>query len=208
MVLPYGPRMTRKWPLFIVVLMLSFGVVVALGSQRSGTGSGNRAGDTTRLDTTRLDPGERTTTGDGRVSFTAPKGWTAGPCPPRGDANCVRLSPRGGAEGDAVTVLASERNQVEGSPMDLLLVDDPSLAVQDPSIERLTLDGAKAVRMDLAALGGDPGWEGEPGVQDVTVYGDLPGGTHNLLVTCSHDQLVAEMRAGCDLIVESLRFPR
>ncbi|WFF03516.1 hypothetical protein [Micromonospora sp. WMMD964] len=195
--------MTRKWPLFIAVLMLSFTVVVALGSRRSGTGSAPRAGDTTRLG-----PGERTTTGDGRVSFTAPKGWTAGPCPPRGDANCVHLSPRGAAEGDAVILIASESNRVEGSPMDLLLVDDPSRAMQNPSVERLTLDGAKAVRMDLSALGGGPRWDGEPGVQDVMVYGVLPGGTHNLMVSCGHDRLAVEMRAGCDLIVESLRFPR
>ncbi|MGW0217142.1 hypothetical protein ACWDXH_22405 [Micromonospora chokoriensis] len=195
--------MTRKWPLFIVVLILSFGVVVALGSQRSDTGSAIRAGDTTRLD-----PGERSTTGDGRVSFTAPKGWATSPCPPRGDGNCVHLSPSGAAAGDAVIVMASESNKVEGSPMDLLLVDDPSVAVQDPSVERLTLDGAKAVRMDLAALGGGPRPSDLPGVQDVMVYGTLPGDTHDLLVTCSHDRLVAEMRAGCDLIVESLRFPR
>ncbi|MDG4779819.1 hypothetical protein O7614_09210 [Micromonospora sp. WMMD961] len=207
--------MMRKWPLFIVVLMLSFGVVVALGSQRSSTGSATRAGDTPRPD-----PGERTTTGDGRVSFTAPKGWTTGPCPPRGDANCVRLSPRGAAEGDAVIVMANERNQVEGSPMDLLLADDAFLGAQSPSIERLTLDGAKVARMDLSALptpAGPPGdsaadadpWSsGLPGVQDVLVVGVLPVGTHSLLVTCGHGRLVAEMRAGCDLIVESLRFPR
>ncbi|MEV1157574.1 hypothetical protein AB0J27_19470 [Micromonospora chokoriensis] len=104
--------------------------------------------------------------------------------------------------------MASERNQVEGSPMDLLLVDDPPLAVQDPSVERLTLDGAKAVRMDLSALPSAPSPSDLQGIQDVLVVGVLPVGTHNLVVTCSHDRLVAEMRAGCDLIVESLRFPR
>ncbi|MFG1868172.1 hypothetical protein [Micromonospora arborensis] len=197
--------MMRKVLLFGVVLVLSFSVVVAVGNQRSSTGSQTRAGDTTRLD-----PAERTTTDDGRVSFTAPKGWMARPCLPSAGPGCVQLSPGGASEGDTVSVMTTTPNPVEGTPMDLLLIDDPALMVQDPSIERLTLDGAKVVRMDVADVPTGP-WSSDaalPGVADVMVVGILPGSTDQLLINCRHDRLAVEMRAGCDLIVESLRFPR
>ncbi|MET8203628.1 hypothetical protein [Micromonospora taraxaci] len=196
--------MTRKWPLFIAVLMLSFGVVVALASQRSGTGSATRAGDTTRLD-----PGERTTTADGRMGFTAPKGWTARPCLPHRDPGCVQVSPKDAEEGDTVTMMAFASNSVEGTPMDLLLIEDPAIMPPDPSIKRLTLDGAKAVRMDLSKLpsGPMPSTATLPGVEDVMVYGIVPGSTDQFIISCGHDRLAAEMRVGCDLIVESVHFP-
>ncbi|MCX5070584.1 hypothetical protein OOJ91_32590 [Micromonospora lupini] len=120
--------MMRKMLLFGLVLVLSFSVVVILGRRGVINGSTARSGSTTALD-----PGERTGTADGRVSFTAPKGWTTGPCPPREDPDCAQLSPRGAAGGDTVTVLTSPANTVEGSPMDLLLIDDPAILPPDPS---------------------------------------------------------------------------
>ncbi|MEU4337431.1 hypothetical protein AB0F59_22750 [Micromonospora lupini] len=197
--------MMRKMLLFGLVLVLSFSVVVILARRGVNNGPAARSGSTTALD-----PGERTGTADGRVSFTAPKGWTTGPCPPREDPGCARISPRGAAEGDTVTVLTSPANPVEGSPMDLLLIDDPAIMPPNPSMERLTLDGAKAVRMDLSELapGPLPNTATLPGVGDVMVYGVVPGSTDTFMVDCRHDRLAVEMRAGCDLIVKSLRFPR
>lgn len=106
--------------------------------------------------------------------------------------------------------MVTPANPVEGTPMDLLLVDDPALMVQDPSIERLTLDGAKVVRMDMSNVPTGPWSDGAalPGVADVMVFGIMPGSTDQLLIDCRHDRLAVEMRAGCDLLVESLRFPR
>ncbi|GAA2187607.1 hypothetical protein GCM10009848_25380 [Micromonospora lupini] len=191
--------------LFGVVLVLSFSVVVILARRGVNNGPAARSGSTTALE-----PGERTGTVDGRVSFTAPRGWTTGPCPPREDPGCAQISPRGATEGDTVTVLTSPANSVEGSPMDLLLIDDPAIMPPNPSMERLTLDGAKAVRMNLSELapGPLPSTATLPGVEDVMVYGVVPGSTDTFMVDCRHDRLVAEMRAGCDLIVKSLRFPR
>ncbi|MET8083276.1 hypothetical protein [Micromonospora sp. NPDC005237] len=197
--------MMRKLLLFVGVLALSFGAVVAFVNWRSTIGQASRSEDTTPLK-----PGERTTTADGRMSFTAPAGWTARPCPPLEDPGCLQVSPKAGGEGDIVLVMAFARNPVEGTPMDLMLVDDPAVVPPDPAVQRLTLDGAKAVRLDSFKLPQRPvpSMTELPGVDDVMVYGVVPDSTDEFMITCRHGVLpAAQMRAGCDMIVESLRFP-
>jgi hypothetical protein len=110
-----------------------------------------------------------------------------------------------------VMLVTTEPNPVEGSPMDLFLVDDPAVVPSDPAVRRLTLDGAKAVRLDAYKLPPGPmaNMEEFPGVQDVMVFGVIPDSTDEFMIMCRHGVLpAAQMRAGCDLIVESLRFPR
>lgn len=188
------------------VLALSFVAVVTFANWRSTTGPASRADDTTALQA-----GERTPTADGRMSFTAPAGWTARPCLPRTELDCTQISPKAGGEGDSVMLLTTEPNPVEGSVMDLLLVDDPAVVPSHPAVQRLTLDGAKAVRLDAYKFPPEPmaNMEGLPGVDDVMVYGVIPDSTDEFMISCRHGVLpAAQMRAGCDLIVESLRFPR
>jgi hypothetical protein len=194
--------MLRRLLLFVGVLALSFGAVVVFANWRATTGSDDPAA---------LKSGERTTTADGRMSFTAPAGWTTRPCPPRSEPDCTEVSPKAGGDGDSVMLMTTEPNPVEGSPMDLLLVDDPAVAPSDPAIQRLTLDGAKAVRIDAYKFppGSMASMEGLPSVPDVMVYGVIPDSTDEFMIRCRHGVLpAAQMRAGCDLIVESLRFPR
>ncbi|MGV9211912.1 hypothetical protein ACTFTM_08625 [Micromonospora sp. RB23] len=196
--------MMRRVLLFVSVLALSFSAVVVFANWRATTGSN---------DTAALEPGERTSTADGRMSFTAPADWTARPCPPRGEPDCTQISPKAGGEGegDLVMVMTTEPNPVEGSPMDLFLVDDPAVVPSDPAVQRLTLDGAKAVRIDAYKLPPGPmaNMDEFPGVHDVTVFGVIPDSTDEFMIMCRHGVLPAtQMRAGCDLIVESLRFPR
>ncbi|WP_435205930.1 hypothetical protein [Micromonospora sp. bgisy143] len=194
--------MMRKLLLFVGVLALSFGAVVVFANWRATTGSEGTAA---------LKAGERTTTADGRMSYTAPAEWTARPCPPRGEPDCTQVSPKAGGEGDIVMLMTMEPNPVEGSVMDLFLVDDPAVAPTDPAVQRLTLDGAKAVRIDSYKFPPEPmaNMEGFPGVADVMVYGVIPDSTDEFAIMCRHGVLpAAQMRAGCDLIVESLRFPR
>ncbi|MEU8170358.1 hypothetical protein AB0B97_28040 [Micromonospora sp. NPDC049004] len=198
--------MTRRLLLFMGVLALSFGAVVVFANWRPTIDSASRSDDTPALK-----PGERTTTADGRMSFTAPAGWTTRPCPPREDPACAQVSPKGGGEGDVVMLMITAPNPVEGSPMDLFLVDDPVIVPSDPAVQRFTLDGAKAVRLDSYKLPPEPmaSMDEMPGVSDVMVFGVVPDATDEFMIMCRNGVLpAAQMRAGCDLIVESLRFPR
>ncbi|MCF0097082.1 hypothetical protein B0E54_05951 [Micromonospora sp. MH99] len=96
--------------------------------------------------------------------------------------------------------------------MDLMLVDDPAVVPPDPAVQRLTLDGVKSVRIDSYKFSPLPmaNMEGLPGVDDVLVFGVVPdGSTDEFMISCRHGVLPAtQMRAGCDLVVESLRFRR
>lgn len=144
-------------------------------------------------------------TPDGRLNFAAPAGWTQRRCPSGADA-CTQVAPRGGAPDDAVTVVAGPRNPVEGTPVDLMLSEDPVFA--GPGLERITVDGAKAVRIDYAEMDRTNFPPGTDAI-DVLVIGVVPGSTDEFMVSCGHERTSeAEMRAACDLIVQSLRISR
>lgn len=125
----------------------------------------------------------------GRFTFRMPVGWQNLRCPgpPR---ECVRVLPDPGDLDDAIFVGFMQLNSVEGDPSDLLL--DPDLALG--GVPRLKVDGLPAIRVEDAYL------------RAVLMVGPLPDG--KFVVYCGYRSHEAQIRKGCDLVVQTLEIRR
>ncbi|HVK23736.1 MAG TPA: hypothetical protein VM677_20470 [Actinokineospora sp.] len=130
-------------------------------------------------------------TADGSFTFEAPEGWLTTGCP-SDKADCVRIVPPDAPDEDGVSVMGTEANPVEGTPMDLLFMPGgPAMA----GTERLRVNGVEAVRLDSPATG-------------ALGPGTLVYGRDTFMISCPDGADKDRARAVCDRVVATLRWDR
>jgi hypothetical protein len=130
-------------------------------------------------------------TADGRFTFDLPPGWHRVDCP-AARSDCVQVEPDLGTPDDAVIVGYLEPNPVEGTPIDFLLSLPDGTTPDGDIIKRTTVDGRSAVRMEPSAD------------RDILVIGAL--GPGQFFVDCAFRWHEAAIRAGCDVVVKTLKI--
>jgi hypothetical protein len=146
--------------------------------------------------------GESVSLHGGKVTFRAPDGWTRPGCPSGDTADCVMLLAPGGdptATGDSINAIVStpDAKAPEGD-LSLLLLD-PTVGAA-PGATYFTRDGVRFVRMHT-----DTGTAVDPESATTLVLGSLPNGDR-VILTCIEKTEPALVRAGCDIVVNSLRI--
>lgn len=81
------------------------------------------------------------TTPDGSLSFRIPSTWLTQTC--GGNDSCLEVLAPGQAADAASSVMWSEGNEAEGTPLDLIANPEAPM----PGVERLTIDGQPAGRL-------------------------------------------------------------
>lgn len=147
-----------------------------------------------------LHPGDTISLSDGRVTFRMPQGWRRLTCP--GDtSSCVFLHTPGGAD-DAIATIAVM--VVTPTPPPAAGADTVTAYAIDPATSpggrSFTVDGVQFARVRLDAVTTPPT---RPATTVVT--GNLDNGDM-VYLTCAETAEPDLVRAGCELVIDSLHI--